>query len=131
MKALKPVPLRHSFAIKPLERLSGLFPPRRYLYYCIRCKWSFLINDGKRGVLTALGNDGVPLTRDEARRRCETFALGPCMSSRMTAMPPGPSVQATSNGTVAVEIAVVSTATHPRAEEPPQSVKPIRFGHGV
>ena len=69
---------RHMFAIKVLERLPGLFKPNRYLYHCARCKWSFIVNDGRRGVITPVDDNGKPLARDEALERAATFALGPC-----------------------------------------------------
>jgi hypothetical protein len=70
--------MRHVFAIKVLDRLPGMFGARRYLYHCARCKWSFIINDGRRGVLTPLADNGTPLSHDEAVARAATFALGPC-----------------------------------------------------
>jgi hypothetical protein len=75
-------PMRHSFAIKVLERLPGFFQPHRYIYYCSRCKWSFVVNDGKRGVISALGADNQRLETDEEERRLATFAYGPCPSLR-------------------------------------------------
>jgi hypothetical protein len=78
MKAPMTAVTRHMFAIKVLDRLPGLFKPNRYLYHCARCKWSFVVNDGRRGVITPLGDDGNPLAHDEALKRAATFALGPC-----------------------------------------------------
>ncbi len=69
---------RHMFAIKVLDRLPGLFKPHRYLYHCARCKWSFVVNDGRRGMITPVDGDGKPLAHDEAVKRAATFALGPC-----------------------------------------------------
>jgi hypothetical protein len=74
--------MRHMFSIKALDRLPGLFGPRRYLYYCARCKWSFIVNDGRRGVLTPIADNGTPLEPDEAVARAATFALGPCPAMR-------------------------------------------------
>jgi hypothetical protein len=71
-------PTRHTFAIKVLDRIPGLFKPHRYLYHCARCKWSFVVNDGRRGVITPVDDNGRPLAHDEADKRVETFALGPC-----------------------------------------------------
>ena len=62
---------RHSYAIKVLGKLPGFFQPQRYSYYCVRCKWSFLVNDGRRGVVTALDASGKPLERPEAAERAE------------------------------------------------------------
>lgn len=77
--------MRHSFAIKLLDRLPGLFGARRYLYHCARCKWSFIVNDGRRGVLTPIDEHGQPLAHDEAAARAATFALGPCPAMRRLA----------------------------------------------
>jgi hypothetical protein len=85
---MHPSTMHHLFAIKVLDRLPGLFKPHRYLYHCARCKWSFIVNDGRRGVLTALGDDGHPLTHDEAVARAATFAAGPCPAMRVLAEPP-------------------------------------------
>ena len=49
----------HLFAIKVLDKLPGLFKPRRYLYHCARCKWSFVVNDGRRGALRPIATDGT------------------------------------------------------------------------
>ena len=94
--------LRHSFAIKVLGKLPGLFQPQRYAYYCVRCKWSFVVNDGKRGVITALDECNEPLYGVEAAKRLSTFADGPCPSLRILILPvprPRPSFPNTSNGT--------------------------------
>ncbi len=75
----------HMFAIKALDKLPGLFKPRRYFYHCARCKWSFVVNDGRRGALRPISEDGSPLTRDEVVARAETFAAGPCPAMRVVA----------------------------------------------
>ena len=75
----------HLFAIKVLDKLPGLFKPRRYLYHCVRCKWSFVVNDGRRGALRPIPDNGTPLTRDEVVARAETFAAGPCPAMRVVA----------------------------------------------
>ena len=75
--------MRHMFSIKALDRLPGLFGARRYLYHCARCKWSFIINDGRRGALTPIDDHGQPLAHDEAVARAATFALGPCPAMRV------------------------------------------------
>jgi len=68
----------HLFSVKVLDKLPGLFKPRRYLYHCARCKWSFVVNDGRRGALRPIAEDGISLTRDEVVARASTFAAGPC-----------------------------------------------------
>jgi hypothetical protein len=75
----------HLYAIKVLDKLPGLFKPRRYLYHCVRCKWSFVVNDGRRGALRPIPENGTPLTRDEVVARGETFAAGPCPAMRVVA----------------------------------------------
>ncbi|HYL59939.1 MAG TPA: hypothetical protein VEU51_13805 [Candidatus Acidoferrales bacterium] len=70
--------LGHIFAIRAIEKLPGLFKPRRYLYHCARCKWSFIVNDGRRGLITAVSDKFTALDHDEAARRVATFATGPC-----------------------------------------------------
>jgi len=80
--------MRHSFAIKVLDRLPGLFQPHRYLYYCARCKWSFQVNDGSRGVLTPIDSNGRSIAGDEATRRAATFAQGPCPSLQILQLVP-------------------------------------------
>lgn len=85
MKQTTKVAMPHMFAIKVLDKLPGLFKPRRYLYHCARCKWSFVVNDGRRGALRPISDDGMPLTRDEVVARAETFAAGPCPAMRIVA----------------------------------------------
>lgn len=81
---------RHMFAIKVLDKLPGLFKPHRYLYHCARCKWSFVVNNGRRGVITPVDKDGEPLAHDEAIERAATFALGPCPALRVLNSESGP-----------------------------------------
>ena len=88
MKLAEQQIMRHSFAIKVLDRLPGLFQPHRYLYYCARCKWAFLVNDGARGVLTAIDSNGLAIGADEAARRAATFALGPCPALKILQLVP-------------------------------------------
>ena len=72
----------HMFTVKALGKLPGLFKPTRYLYFCARCRWSFIVNDGRRGVLTPVSDNGKPLSREEAVARAATFAAGPCPALR-------------------------------------------------
>lgn len=72
----------HIFTVRALGRVPGLFKPTRYLYFCARCKWSFIVNDGRRGVLTPVSDNGKPLAREEAVARAATFAAGPCPALR-------------------------------------------------
>ncbi|HKN14639.1 MAG TPA: hypothetical protein VJX68_15735 [Candidatus Binatus sp.] len=85
MRQLKETKMPHLFAVKVLDKLPGLFKPRRYLYHCARCKWSFVVNDGRRGALRPISDDGTPLTRDEVVARAATFAAGPCPAMRIVA----------------------------------------------
>lgn len=83
---------RHSFVIKSLGRLPGIFQPHRHVYVCLRCKWSFIVNDGRRGVTTAVDRDLNPIASAEASQRLATFANGPCPSlDILHRMPPEPS----------------------------------------
>ncbi len=82
MKQTMQMKTPHLFAIKVLDKLPGLFKPRRYLYHCVRCKWSFVVNDGRRGALRPLSDNDTPLTREEVVARGETFAAGPCPAMR-------------------------------------------------
>jgi hypothetical protein len=85
MTQTKPMRMPHLFAVKALDKLPGLFKPRRYLYHCARCKWSFVVNDGRRGALRPIAEEGVTLTRDEVVARASTFAAGPCPAMRVVA----------------------------------------------
>ena len=75
----------HLFSVKVLDKLPGLFKPRRYIYHCARCKWTFVLNDGRRGALRPVADGIKPLTRDEAVARAATFAAGPCPAMRVLA----------------------------------------------
>ena len=68
--------MRHSFAIWSLheETASGR---RLHLYYCLRCKWSFAVDD-HRGSVTPLDLNGYPVQGVEAADRLAKFSLGPC-----------------------------------------------------
>lgn len=85
MSQTKPMTIPHLFAVKALDKLPGLFKPRRYLYHCARCKWSFVVNDGRRGALRPIAEEGVTLTRDEVVARASTFAAGPCPAMQKVA----------------------------------------------
>ena len=65
---------RHEFVIGPLCK-HAVFQEKARLYYCIRCKWSFLVCGGK---VVVLGEDGSPLGGDRGFRRFATFEEGPC-----------------------------------------------------
>jgi hypothetical protein len=66
--------LRHEFAIGPLHQ-NPLFQRKARLYYCIRCKWSFLVSGT---TVVALDKKGNPLAGAESANRVRTFAQGPC-----------------------------------------------------
>ncbi len=72
----------HSFAIQVLGKRPGFLQPQRYLYYCVRCKWAFLVNEAGRGVVTAVDQQGDPPEPEESRRRLLTFEQGPCPAGR-------------------------------------------------
>ena len=111
--------IRHLFAIKEVGKLPGLFGARRYLYHCARCKWSFVINDGRRGVLTPIGDHGEPLAHDEAVARAATFALGPCPAMRVLH-----EARPHLNGTAHAN----GTNAHPPAHSEPTR-QPVEPGH--
>jgi hypothetical protein len=68
--------LKHNFAIKLLKK-TGLFQPQPYLYFCVRCRFTFLVNQ-TRGSIVAVNPDGKPLSEPENSARIATFAEGPC-----------------------------------------------------
>jgi len=67
-------PLKHNFVIGP-RRHSDLFGRAARLYYCVRCKWSFLVCGSKVAVLD---EDGSPIVGEESLRRFDTLGEGPC-----------------------------------------------------
>ena len=111
MKQTLQTRMPHLFAIKVLDKLPGLFKPHRYLYHCARCKWSFVVNDGRRGALRPIAENGVPLTRDEVVARAATFAAGPCPAMRVLAEP---SFHLNGNGAIAD--AAARTETQARSQ---------------
>ena len=78
--ALAPQERRHSFAIEALPKSAG-FKSRPYLYMCVRCKWTFRVND-RPGSIVSIDQTGGPLAEPENFRRVATFALGPCPALR-------------------------------------------------
>lgn len=68
--------MRHIFAIKDLGQ-SGWFKPHRYRYFCVLCRWTFLV-ENRRGDATALDESGQALNGAEGAARVATFAVGPC-----------------------------------------------------
>ena len=67
---------RHSFAIEALPR-SEKSSSRPYLYMCVRCKWTFRVND-RPGSIVSIDHTGEPLAEPENSRRAATFSTGPC-----------------------------------------------------
>ena len=67
---------RHSFAIESLPRDPDT-KSRPYLYMCVRCKWTFRVND-QPGSIVTIDHNGSPLPEPENSRRVATFAIGPC-----------------------------------------------------
>lgn len=68
--------MRHTFAIKDLGQ-SGWFKPHSYRYFCVLCRWTFLV-ENRRGDATALDESGRALSGAENAARAATFAFGPC-----------------------------------------------------
>ena len=66
--------LRHDFVIGPL-RYSELFGRPARLYYCVRCKWSFLVGGSK---VVVLDEHQKPIVGEESLRRFNSLAKGPC-----------------------------------------------------
>ena len=71
-----PAEMRHSFAIWSLDK-EAASGRRLHLYYCLRCKWSFAVDD-RRGSVAPLDLNGNPIQGAEAAERLATFGLGPC-----------------------------------------------------
>ncbi|GEM_PF-7075417 len=67
---------RHNFVIETLPK-SGWRAPQPYRYTCMRCKWSFRVND-RPGSIIPLDASGMELPEPARTRRIETFAQGPC-----------------------------------------------------
>jgi hypothetical protein len=80
-RAITPESLRHNYAIRALEK-PGLFQPRPYVYTCVRCRYSFIVNES-RGSILSVDRNGTPLPEPENTTRIETLADGPCPSLRM------------------------------------------------
>jgi len=66
--------IRHEFVIGPL-RDSSLFHRKARVYYCIRCKWDFLVCPNRVAVLDERGN---PLSGTGRSGRFSMFEEGPC-----------------------------------------------------
>ena len=69
--------MRHNFAIEPLGPI-GRFKAQRYLYFCIHCRWFFLVEGWKA---CALDQSSQPLSEPENGERVSTFAVGPCRAA--------------------------------------------------
>jgi len=72
-----PMMLRHKYAITHLGQADGWIRPHRYRYLCVRCRWTFLI-DNRRGDPIAIGPDDLPIIGEEGRLRMASFSSGPC-----------------------------------------------------
>jgi hypothetical protein len=73
---LAPKERRHSFAIEALPNAEKS-TSRPYLYMCVRCKWTFRVNDWP-GSIVSIDQTGAPLEEPENSRRAATFSVGPC-----------------------------------------------------
>jgi hypothetical protein len=69
--------VKHDFFIEDLGQPPGWFSAHRYHYSCLRCGWTFRI-ENRGGRVQALGEDHQPLSAFENTRRTRTFADGPC-----------------------------------------------------
>jgi hypothetical protein len=77
--------LRHNFVIRALQK-PGIFRPRPYLYICVRCRYTFLVNE-RRGSIAALDRKGQTISEPENSRRSVTFAEGPCPAFKTAIRP--------------------------------------------
>jgi hypothetical protein len=68
--------MRHNFAIWALEK-DAASTRRLHLYYCVRCKWAFSVDD-RRGLVTPVDPNGKAINGVEAAQRLATFSSGPC-----------------------------------------------------
>ncbi len=71
----RPRYVRHLFAIQRF-RSGTARRPYNYCYYCVRCRWAFLV-DGRGGVV-AVDDDKRPLDGVVGAYRVESFRRGPC-----------------------------------------------------
>jgi hypothetical protein len=78
--------LRHSFAIGPLCD-SYLFNGQARLYYCTRCRWSFLVSNS---AVAVIDEEGRPLGGEEAKMQFGSFENGPCPVLQGLALESGP-----------------------------------------
>lgn len=68
--------LRHEFVIGPPSD-NPLFQRKARLYFCIRCKWSFLVCERQ---IIVLDKHGTPLTGAQSSERFNTLESGPCLA---------------------------------------------------
>jgi hypothetical protein len=81
--AFTPAEMHHNFAIWPVKNHADR-RPRLHLYYCVRCKQAFSVDDWS-GRSTPVDSQGTPLQGREAIKRLGTFSCGPCPAlSRLT-----------------------------------------------
>jgi hypothetical protein len=71
-----PAEMRHNFAIWALKKDTDS-TRQRHLYYCVRCKQAFRVDD-RSGSVTPLDLQGDPIQVNEAMKRLATFSNGPC-----------------------------------------------------
>jgi hypothetical protein len=74
-RALAAGKLKHNFVIQLLKK-SGFFQPQPYVYFCIRCRFTFLVNQ-TRGSVVAVNSGGKPLSDQEIRRVPQPFFKAP------------------------------------------------------
>lgn len=65
---------RHHFVIGP-QRATPWFSRPARIYYCFRCKWSYLVCGAE---VVVVDEDGHPLDRDESAKRFNSFADEAC-----------------------------------------------------
>lgn len=94
--------LRHEFVIGP-QRESPMFQRKARLYYCIRCKWSFLVCERQ---VIVLDEHGKPMVGALGSERFETFDQGPCPGLKVLQTP-----------------TLQRLSSPPRIEEKPRSIE--------
>jgi hypothetical protein len=86
------VAMKHDYFIEDLGQAAGWFKPHRYRYSCLRCAWSFVVEDG-RGKVTALDEFDRPMPEPLSGERVQTFVDGPCVPSWETVARPHPAIK--------------------------------------
>jgi hypothetical protein len=68
--------VKHSFVIRTTRR-RGIFKPRLHVYACLRCRYTFLV-DERHSLIVAVDRKAQPIPNPENSIRVATFHDGPC-----------------------------------------------------